>query len=286
MRRGCATAGLRGAGALLALVLPACAPAQPSPAAPPSPSLALDHVPVAVRRLDDARRTYERLGFRLKPGRLHPNGLHNAFAKLADGAYLELISPERGAADALAGEYAAFLAGGEGGAFLALAADSLARLSRRLDAAGAPGELRSYPGAFATRAFADTALAWLFLIEYLAPVADPPGVLDHPNTAVGMETVWLAEASHASLGPLRDLLPAGRVRPSTAAGPPRAPVLGVTLRVRSADSARAAVRSGTGLDLPLRRDARGRSVRVPASHAHGIWIELLEPRPPSPAPRP
>jgi hypothetical protein len=40
----------------------------------PSP-ISIDHVPIAVHSLEDAANTYERLGFRLKPGRTHANGL-------------------------------------------------------------------------------------------------------------------------------------------------------------------------------------------------------------------
>lgn len=84
---------------LTALLVPSSASGQ----APPDgcTPTAVDHVPIAVVSLDEARLTYEQLGFRLKPGRVHANGLRNAFAKFPGGDYLELISPERGAVDAL-----------------------------------------------------------------------------------------------------------------------------------------------------------------------------------------
>jgi len=52
----------------------------------------LDHIPIAVRDLDRAKADFEALGFVLKPGRLHTNGLRNAHAKFADGTELELIT--------------------------------------------------------------------------------------------------------------------------------------------------------------------------------------------------
>ena len=45
----------------------------------------LDHVPVAVRDLEAAAADYRRLGFVLKPGRPHANGIRNVHAKFADG---------------------------------------------------------------------------------------------------------------------------------------------------------------------------------------------------------
>jgi hypothetical protein len=231
-----------------------------------------------VRSLADAERTFEALGFRLKPGRVHANGLRNAFAKLPDGSYLELITPERGETDPLSGRYAAFLARGEGGAALAITADSLARLAAALDAAGYPGTL-SRGGAFATRGFAERDARWLFFIEYLVPVHDPPELLRHPNGALGIETVWVPPSRFATVLALARFLPPDGIAPAPAADPAgHADVVGVTLRVRSLDAALAAVRAGAGIDPPVRSDARGRSFVVPAAAAHGVWLEFLEPR--------
>ena len=98
------------------------------------PMLAVDHVPVAVRQLRDAEREYAALGFTIKPGRLHANGLRNAHIKFADGTSLELITPERGETDAMTRDYAAFLALHEGGAYLSLR-------TPLLDSAGPAGAL-------------------------------------------------------------------------------------------------------------------------------------------------
>lgn len=236
---------------------------------------ALDHVPVAVQSLDRAQLTYERLGFRLKPGRAHANGLRNAFAKFPGGDYLELISPERGAVDALSQRYVAHLEAGEGGSALALRADSLSALNAHLDAVAGPVRFQTYGSAFATLNFTDNLMGWLFLIEYLSPVVDPPEALSHPNTAAGIETVWLTEQAFSTLPKVAAVLCLPALRLATGAASSH-PVSGVTLRVRSVDAARRTLRD-SGLDVPIRTDARGRSVVVPAEDAHGIFIEFLEP---------
>lgn len=175
------------------------------------------------------------------------------------------------------------IAAGEGGAALALRADSLAALAGRLEAAGVPAVLERYGSAFATLAFTDAESSWLFLIEYLRPVVDPPDLLSHPNTAVGIETVWLTERAFATLPAIADHLciPAVRQAPDAAG---EAPVAGVTLRVRSIDAAQQRLRAA-GVEVPIRTDERGRSVVVPATRAHGMFIEFMEPDS-SPTPQP
>jgi hypothetical protein len=50
---------------------------------------ALDHVVLAVRDLELASAAFEKHGFRLKRGRLHPNNLLNRHIKFRDGSEIE-----------------------------------------------------------------------------------------------------------------------------------------------------------------------------------------------------
>jgi len=275
----------------LALVvsLSACAPApRPSSAGGDgarAPELYLDHVPIAVHSLDAATQTYgERLGFRIKPGRPHANGIRNAFAKFPDGSYLELITA-REATDDLSRGYTEFLERQEGGRFLALRADSLPAVAARFEAHGHASTLNRYGPAFSILSLADFALKHVFLIEYPEPVRDSARLLQHPNTALGLETVWMPRRRFEALARVPSVfrvsadgsaisLARGVIALSdeTTGGS----VAGVTVRVRSIDAAREAVRRGTGEELPIREDARGRSIRVSARLAHGVWIEFVE----------
>lgn len=52
----------------------------------------IDHIVVAVRDLEEAKKSYELLGFTVVPGGRHPVGTHNGLISLADGSYIELIA--------------------------------------------------------------------------------------------------------------------------------------------------------------------------------------------------
>jgi hypothetical protein len=64
----------------------------------------LDHIPLTLRDLEQSQAYFEALGFVLKPGRPHANGLRNAHAKFPDGTEIELITAVS-ASDALSSDY-------------------------------------------------------------------------------------------------------------------------------------------------------------------------------------
>ena len=51
----------------------------------------IDHIVIAVRKLDAAMETYRRLGFSVVEGGAHPHGSHNALIGFEDGSYIELL---------------------------------------------------------------------------------------------------------------------------------------------------------------------------------------------------
>src|SRR3982751_4408188 len=103
---------------LLAVVTTIAGVESQSPAVVPA-VVGLDHVPIAVADLEAAAATYRRLGFTLKPGLAHENGIRNEHAKFADGAELELITAPS-AVDSLTTTYRRHLVNGDGPAFLAM----------------------------------------------------------------------------------------------------------------------------------------------------------------------
>lgn len=256
--------------------------------------MGLDHVPIAVSNLEQAAARYRALGFTLKPGRPHDNGIRNQHVKFADGTELELITaPE--ARDPLTTTYRLYLAQGDGPAFLALFAPSMEEAARRLDAGRIPHERR---GPFLT--IDDRGgLGDLFLGPRNHSPTDRPEHFVHPNGASSLRAVWLAgdlsgerhllatlgarfETMQVSL-PDRVLASVAHFAEGDVVLLPRdrqlvpgRRIVGATLRVSSLATAEAALGRG-GEKAPARvRGSEGTSLFLPPALTHGLWLELRE----------
>jgi hypothetical protein len=151
-----------------------------------------DHVVIAVADLGSASSTFrDTLGFSLKPGRVHENGLRNVHIRFGNGSALELISPGPGESDELSEWYRRFLGQGDGGAFVALSAGPpdtvLGRLGSLADQAvvfeGRSFDWVSFPEGHPLHAF--------FFVNVRARSPDEPGQLRHRNGARGLAEVWI-----------------------------------------------------------------------------------------------
>ena len=159
----------------------------PQPARPQAAVLGLDHVPVAVGDLDAAAARYRQLGFVLKPGRPHANGISNQHVKFADGTEIELITAPAGV-DALTRTYRRHLADGDGPAFLALFAPPAAAVDTVLEAAGF--RVTTQPSLVALDD--QGPLPYMFFGARQRSPTDRPEHFVHPNTASALVSVWLA----------------------------------------------------------------------------------------------
>ena len=91
----------------------------------------LDHIIILVNDLEAAASRYRALGFALKPGRPHDNGIRNQHVKFEDGTELELLTaPE--AKDALTAQYRRYLAQGDGPAHVVLYPPDAGALAARI----------------------------------------------------------------------------------------------------------------------------------------------------------
>jgi len=249
----------------------------------------LNHVPVVVSDLEAASRTYVRLGFALKEGRPHPNGLLNRHVKFPDGTEVELITAPR-AVDRTTTYYQQALRQGDGPAFLSLFTSTPAEVAARARALGSPVEREegslSWPDG--------DPLRYVFFAPLNRSPTDRPEHFAHRNTASALIGVRLAgplaterrllrslglheepRASADSPGQLRIALRGGDLYlDPTAPRPPRCPVVGVTLAVRDLDRVRAVLGEA---EVPARVTAPSeRRVVVDAGHAHGLTIEFRE----------
>ena len=257
-------------------------------AVPDERSLHLDHVPIAVRDLPAALAEFRALGFTIKPGRPHQNGIENASVKFVDGSYVELITSP-GGSDRLTTEYQEFLRNQEGAAYVFLRDQPAGAFSSRVLKAGGR---REESGPFA---FTELPAAWqaarLQVIQYLAPASDPAATYQHPNGARRTVAIWtlvdrgsarVAQAfGAASAGPLAF---AFEHRDSEAVGLAVETCLMFTPR-RAGDPARSAalailveVESLRRLPRPVGRlfSERGPAVWLAPAQMHGVWLGFIE----------
>jgi hypothetical protein len=263
-------------------------------AAPPAlPQMVegVDHIPLAVNNLDQAVADFQRLGFVLKPGRPHTDGIRNAHVKFRDGTEIELITASS-PTDALARGYVDWLKGGDGPAFWGLFNPDLVGLTARLSHLGlAPtndGDLVSFPQtAFPHR---------LFFADRLWSPTDRPEHFAHPNTAYHLEGVWLAGAEAErrlvlTLGAVREALPACSPFSSNAealllpegdevmfmpAEDDRAPgrsIVGATILVRNIDTVARVLDEGHVSYLKTTGCGHS-SLWVRPKDAHNMWLEF------------
>ncbi|WP_430389957.1 VOC family protein [Dyella sp. 20L07] len=255
----------------------------------------LSHVPVAVRDLASAEKDFQRLGFTLKPGRIHSDGIQNAHVKFEDGTEIELITACKGI-DSLTKSYLDHLKNGEGPAFVALYAPNMSVLESRLKASSLPYEaedgLISFPAGSTT--------SEIFFAGLNHSPTDKPAYFEHANGADGVIAVWLAGTDLAEETALLSKLGAKErqepfvLTPNENARamhmelgeilllPPKFvvvqehPVVGVTVRTHDLSKVLTVFRE-TGMKAPKIVNFKGgRSLLVPPEMAHGMWIEFRE----------
>ena len=153
--------------------------------------LAIDHVNIAVRYLDQAKFQFEQMGFTTKPGRLHENTIDNHFIKFENGTELELItasSPQ----DPQAQEYLLILSHGDGPGFFAFRTSTFEMVTQMWERIGL--KLR-YGQSHYTRSatiFPGQPLRPIWLLDKPEPVIDKKELTTHENTAVKIIGVWFA----------------------------------------------------------------------------------------------
>jgi hypothetical protein len=273
------TMAARGAGLLLGLMCIA-APAQ-APLV-----IGVDHTPIVVANLQKAQADFHAMGFAIKPGRFHADGIRNAHVKFADGTELELITAPA-STDRLASEYHAKQQRGDGPVYFGLWAADPVALAIRIKALGAApnrnGGILSFPAG-------DPLHHLFFGLGERAPT-DRPGHFAHANSAVRLSGFWVSgndreRALLTGLGmPLRHGRACGPLGETEVAVMPHGEVLfagtgqqdggliGARVEVRSLEVAEATMRKN-GLDP--KSYASCDSLWLPPSVAHGIWLEFVQ----------
>ena len=256
---------------LLLVALGAGAASSQALAADPPVAIGLDHVIVAVSDLDMAARHYESLGFALKPGRPHANGIRNRHVKFEDGSEIELLTVDQ-PGDPLARSYARHIAAGTGPVYAGLFAPDRDGLLARLTGAGLEPSVGPLVTLTETPGF-----DYLFFGRRNHSPTDEPAHFDHGNGASSLRGLWIAPGEPDRTAAL--LLALGAEEAGS-----RTDGLGGrwTARVFSLREGFVALIDARHRTHPERPvvgvTLAGRSLRlIPPEQACGLWIEIQAP---------
>ena len=249
----------------------------------------MDHIPIVVSDLEQAQDDFRNLGFAIKPGRVHADGIRNAHVKFADGTELELITAPA-ASDALTTEYRGKLKGGEGPVYFGLYAPDHAELTVWLRAQGLTVD---QDGGLLTFQKDDPLHHLFFGLRQKAPT-DRPEHFAHANTALrlsgimvrgNLEEKSLLAALGAAPRPLKACgpiggqadvaqLPEGRII-LTSVGPHDGAALGAQVEVKSLAALRMVLEQN-GVRAQTFPGCGQESIWLSPAIAHGIWLQFVE----------
>ena len=247
----------------------------------------MDHIPVVVADLDKAEADFRAMGFSIKPGRPHSNGIRNAHVKFPDGTEIELITAPA-AVDALTAEYRAKLKSGDGPVYFGLYAPDHTALATRLRASGLPVQkeegLLDFPP--------QSPLHSLFFGFRNKSPTDKPEYFAHANSAARLSAVWVRDNQELrsllqGLGMTLTLMP-GCSPVFTTEGNvailPDGNVYLVSSAQNNVIAARVEVNNLSTLKAVLKRNQvpimKGilcdpGAVWISPANAHGIWLEFV-----------
>jgi catechol 2,3-dioxygenase-like lactoylglutathione lyase family enzyme len=300
----------------------------------------IDHVGIRVRDLEKTINAYEQvLGLKCianPPPR--PSGALRSVIVFEDETLLEFLSPPQ-PASAVNSDYlrylAAFVEKHEGAMSLALETSSAKGAAAYLKAHNfevkisewprvmKEGETKTSPAQYYSVSTPDTPsgnkqifMLWIWLIEHVSPerpaklaARREQGMMAHPNTALGIRTVWFAVRDlDAKLRNLQDAgLEPGQTHEAKFLGAKGREVkagkgsllllrsvdqkgvlntflrdhddgsiIAVSIEVSDLNKARSLVEGHSGHKLEPYKGYYGQSIMIPPDLTHGVWLELFQ----------
>ena len=262
--------------------------------AAPAPLIGIDHIPLAVTSLELAAEDYSKLGFALKPGRLHDNGIRNAHVKFPDGSGVELITAGK-ANDALSAHYIELLGRGEGPAYLGLHARNTDQLLSALTAGAI-----SYSQEDGSVEPSDPRLSFIFFVRDNRSSTDRPANFAHVNSAIAMSAVWIATNNSSAVAGLLTALGAVSSKETVFVPKPTTatvftvengrvvvlpeayqlikgrPVVGASFRVTDLHAVSNTLAAAKVAPVLVSTAGRSPQLLVPPQAAHGVWLAFSE----------
>ena len=149
----------------------------------------IDHTPVVVENLRDASKQFEELGFLIKPGHEHENGINNNHIKFRDSTSIEIVEISE-SRDDITKSYLEHLSNGEGGTYLALRISSIDEMNKKLKKANIDHKITKLKSFTYITFPNEKGMNQIFLIYYNFR-NDSDGFTFHPNKSNGIKEVWI-----------------------------------------------------------------------------------------------
>ena len=153
--------------------------------------LMIDHIITLYPDINQVKAEFSEMGFNVKPGRMHENGLENAHLKFSNGSSVELMSLSEKAGDQIASNYEKLLQENINGAYLALSGFTLSFLQKKLDSISLNYEVThtaawtylTFPGYFE--------LQHVFFLIYQNNHQENGAFFNHSNGACAIKEVFI-----------------------------------------------------------------------------------------------
>jgi len=259
----------------------------------------IDHIPIAVRNLDSTAAFFQRLGFALKPGRFHANGIRNQHVKFTNGTELELLTSPQ-SVDTLSTEYYNSLKEGEGPKFFGLFSTDMNGIAKQLNG------YTNYEDHGGWITFPQTnPFHLLFFGGRQKAATDKPEHFAHRNSATSVIAVWLAPDNAGQFIDLFQKLGTETVEqtfhsplanqqvqlakfkegqviflPASNQLIKHHPIIGATVQVQSLDMVKASLQQA-GIKVPavMNGEQGSRSMFLSPAITHNIWLEFRQIKP-------
>lgn len=226
----------------------------------------LDHVIIAVNNLDEANETYQSLGFTIKSGKLHKNGLLNSHIKFSNRTELELMSIAGVTLDDVARKYDDFLKSGEGGAYIAFSGISIIKASEKLKLLDIKHQIKNGRLWDYITFYDEPGFEHIFFINTRHTNSENAATWKHMNGSIYINGIWF-EAS-AKVGRFLEefgALPCGKMSNKSI---PAGDIYQVGKTALIAVAPRSITKRPRILGLSFQADRL-----KPTNDAHGIWVK-------------
>jgi len=253
----------------------------------------LDHIIIGTKKFNESKLLFEKLGFSIKGGKQHKNGIKNFFVEFSDSSEIEIISIHS-PNDPLATFYKSFLDNEQYGFQFALRTKNIKELARSFHIVKSNFTEISENKIYTTLSQKNlNQVLPLFFIEYIQGHSD--SFTDRSNNMEGLSSVWLSTKDirksihqYSDFGfSLVDTVTVADIKSKTALlkndnfeliliESKNYDISGTTIKITKIKELQKHLAKNLDIDIEIKNSKRGRSIYLSPLITKSIWIEFLE----------